>query len=170
MQQGYDVDVLCALLGAGVNVVTTTGGFHHPGSMDPTCAGASRPPAPPEARRSTARGSSPGFISEAVPVVLTSIQRRLDRLHIAEFADLSSRNSPVLLFDLMGYGQDPSTFDPMRWSLRRRGLRALAPAHRRRARVCRSTRSSRPERWRRRSATSRSPPGRSRPARSPGSG
>ncbi len=34
-------------------------------------------------------GSSPGFISEAVPLVLTSIQRRLDRLQIDEFADLS---------------------------------------------------------------------------------
>ena len=34
MQQGYDVDMLCTLLGSGINVVTTTGGFHHPGSMD----------------------------------------------------------------------------------------------------------------------------------------
>jgi 4-hydroxy-tetrahydrodipicolinate reductase len=64
-----------------------------------------------------ATGSSPGFISEAVPIVLTSIQRRLDHLVIDEFADLSSRNSPELLFDLMGFGRDPSTFaDSRRWS------------------------------------------------------
>ncbi len=116
MQQGYDVDVLCALLGAGVNVVTTTGGFHHPGSMDPDVRGRVEAACAAGGTSLHSTGSSPGFISEAVPLVLTSLQRRLDRLHIAEFADLSSRDSPMLLFDLMGYGQDPSTFDPVRWS------------------------------------------------------
>jgi 4-hydroxy-tetrahydrodipicolinate reductase len=61
-------------------------------------------------------GSSPGFISEAVPLVLTSIQRRLDSLVIDEFADLSKRDSPTLLFELMGYGRDPSAFDAGRWA------------------------------------------------------
>jgi 2,4-diaminopentanoate dehydrogenase len=36
-------------------------------------------------------GSSPGFITEALPVVVTSIQRRLDSLTIDEFADLSKQ-------------------------------------------------------------------------------
>ncbi len=116
MQQGYDVDVLCALLGAGTNVVTTTGGFHRPASMDPDVRGRIEDACAAGGTSLHSTGSSPGFISEAVPLVLTSIQRRLDRLHIAEFADLSSRDSPMLLFDLMGYGQDPSTFDPARWT------------------------------------------------------
>jgi hypothetical protein len=50
-------------------------------------------------------GSSPGVITEAVALVLTSIQRRLDGLTIDEFADLSQRNSPGLLFDVMGFGK-----------------------------------------------------------------
>jgi 2,4-diaminopentanoate dehydrogenase len=116
MQQGYDVDVLCTLLAAGINVVTTAGGFHHPGSMDPELRGRIEAACSQGGSSLHSTGVSPGFISEAMPIVLTSIQRRLDRLHIAEFADLSSRDSPVLLFELMGYGQDPSTFDPMRWS------------------------------------------------------
>ena len=57
-------------------------------------------------------GSSPGFITEAMPLVLTSLQRKLDHLVIEEFADMSSRNSPELLFDLMGFGRDPALFDP----------------------------------------------------------
>jgi len=48
--------------------------------------------------------------------VLTSIQRRLDSLSIEEYADLSKRNSPVLLFELMGYGKDPAAFDRGRWA------------------------------------------------------
>ena len=48
--------------------------------------------------------------------MLTSIQRRLDRLVIDEFADLSERNSPELLFQLMGFGSDPTKFDQRRWT------------------------------------------------------
>ena len=59
MQQGYDIDVLCALLESGANVVTTCGEFHHPGSMDPTSAGVSRPPVRTAAPRSTAPGAAP---------------------------------------------------------------------------------------------------------------
>nr|WP_322762828.1 hypothetical protein [Frankia sp. Cr2] len=61
-------------------------------------------------------GSSPGFITEAVPLVLTSIQRRLDNLTISEFADLSQRDPPGLLFDVMGFGKPPAEFDERRLS------------------------------------------------------
>ena len=44
--------------------------------------------------------------------LLTSLQRRLDHLLIEEFADMSSRNSPEMIFDLMGFGRDPASFDP----------------------------------------------------------
>jgi 4-hydroxy-tetrahydrodipicolinate reductase len=54
-----------------------------------------------------ATGASPGFISEAMPIVLASIQRRLDCLSIFEFADCSSRNSPEMLFGMMGFGARP---------------------------------------------------------------
>ena len=110
MPQQPDVDVLARLLGSGTNVVTTVGlGAVRNETIERACA---------EGGTSIhATGSSPGFISEAVPIVLTSIQRRLDHLVIDEFADLSKRNSPELLFDLMGFGRDPSTFaDSRRWS------------------------------------------------------
>jgi 4-hydroxy-tetrahydrodipicolinate reductase len=46
---------------------------------------------------------------------LTSVQRRLDLLAIDEYADLSQRNSPELLFDVMGFGRPPSgSFDERR--------------------------------------------------------
>jgi hypothetical protein len=61
-------------------------------------------------------GSSPGFITEAVPLVLSSIQRRLDQLTIDEFADLSRRPSPDLLFKIMGFGRAPAAFDEGRLS------------------------------------------------------
>lgn len=107
MPQACDFDELCQLLEAGVNVITTRHEFLHPASLD----GAMRERIEQACQRGNSSihstGVSPGFITEAVPLVLTSIQRRLDRLHIHEFADVSSRNSPSMLFEIMGFGQEP---------------------------------------------------------------
>jgi 4-hydroxy-tetrahydrodipicolinate reductase len=116
MPRALDVEEVCQLLASGSNVVTTRGEFHHPGSMDPDTRERIEAACRLGGVSIHSTGSSPGFISEAVPLVLTSIQRRLDGLVIEEFADLSMRNSPELLFDLMGYGRDPAAFDPGRWS------------------------------------------------------
>ncbi len=105
-----DVDVLCRLLESGANVVSTAQRIpqSRPAStrrprqrIEAACAAGGT------SLHST--GSSPGFITEALPFVLTSLQRRLDHLLIEEFADMSSRNSPELIFDLMGFGRDPAT-------------------------------------------------------------
>src|SRR6185295_14721583 len=92
----------------GSNVVTTTGIGAHPPSMDP----AERDRIDEACRRGGsslhATGSSPGFITETLPLALMSIQRHLERITIDEFADLSRRDSPGLLFDVMGFGRPPS--------------------------------------------------------------
>jgi hypothetical protein len=115
MPQACDFDEVCQLLEAGVNVVTTRGEFHHPASLDPGVRARIEAACERGGTSIHSTGSSPGFISEAVPLVLTSIQRRLDYLQIDEFADLSQRDSPTLLFELMGFGTDPAAFDPGRW-------------------------------------------------------
>ena len=104
MQQGCNFDDLCRLLESGINVVTTRDEVQYPACMDP----AIRERVEAACRRGNssihATGSSPGFITEAVPLVLASIQRRLDSLRISEFADLGSRDSPEMLFNVMGFG------------------------------------------------------------------
>jgi hypothetical protein len=112
MPQGCDVDVLCRLLASGTNVVTTRGEFHRPASMDPAVRARIEEACRGGSTSIHSTGSSPGFISEALPLVLTSLERRLDCLTIEESADLSSRNSPELLFRLMGFGADVAAFDP----------------------------------------------------------
>jgi 2,4-diaminopentanoate dehydrogenase len=107
-----DVDVLCRLLESGANVVTTRSEFHRPASLDPAIREQIEGACRKGGTSLHSTGSSPGFITEAMPLVLTSVQRRLDRLTIEEFADMSSRNSPEMIFDLMGFGRAPSAFDP----------------------------------------------------------
>ncbi len=107
-----DVDVLCRLLESGANVVATRSDLHHPASMDPTVRERLEAACLAGGSSLHSTGSSPGFITEALPLVLTSLERRLDRLTIEEYADVSSRNSPEMLFDLMGFGAVKEAFDP----------------------------------------------------------
>lgn len=102
-------DEICRILESGVNIVTTRMELQNPAALDPgICA---RIEAACQRGNSSihATGSSPGFITEAMPIVLASIQRRLDCLTITEFADCSSRNSPEMIFEMMGFGSKPGT-------------------------------------------------------------
>jgi hypothetical protein len=116
MPQACDFDAVARLLDSGANVVTTLGEFHHPPSLEPEVRRRIEAACQHGDTSIHSTGSSPGFISEAVPLVLLSIERRLDQLIIDEFADLSQRDSPTLLFDLMGYGSTPDRFDERRWA------------------------------------------------------
>lgn len=109
-----DFDEVCQLLAAGANVVTTRGEFHRAESLDPTLRKRVEAACAEGGTSIHSTGSSPGFITEAIPLALTSIQRRLDSLTIDEYADLSQRDSPGLLFEVMGFGQPPVAFDERR--------------------------------------------------------
>ena len=116
MPAATDLDQVCAILAAGTNVVTTRGEFHHPGSMPPADRERVERACAEGGTSIHSTGSSPGFISEAVPLALTSIQRRLDLLAINEYADLASRDSPEMLFDLMGFGHSTAEFPAERFA------------------------------------------------------
>ena len=125
MPQGCDVGQVCRLLSSGANIVTTRGEFHRPASLDPAVRARVEEACTRGGTSVHSTGSSPGFISEALPIVLTSLQRRLDCLTIDEFADLSTRNSPELLFGIMGFGAQPDAFDRRRF---RHGRVAFGPS------------------------------------------
>jgi hypothetical protein len=116
MQQGTDLDDVCRLLESGANIITTRDDFYHPATMDPAIRARVEAACQKGGTSTYCTGSSPGFITDALPIVLTSLSRRLDCLTIDEYADCSSRNSPEMLFQIMGFSQ------PME-SLNSEGLR-----------------------------------------------
>lgn len=111
MRQGTDIAELCALLASGKNVVTTRGDFHSPAMMDAAARTAIEAACAAGNSSIYSTGSSPGFITEAISFQLLSLQRQLDCLTIDEYADMTSRNSPDLIFGVMGYGVLPGQFD-----------------------------------------------------------
>ena len=68
-----DLDQVCALLAGGTNIVTTRGEFHHPGSMPPADRERVERACAEGGTSIHSTGSSPGFISEVVSLVLASI-------------------------------------------------------------------------------------------------
>ena len=132
MRESTDLDEICRLLASGANVVTTRGDFHDPAGLDPAARERVEAACAAGGASIHSTGSSPGFVSEALPLTLLAMERSLDLLVIDEFADVSSRDSPALLFDVMGFGQDPGTFDPRRFTHLAHSfgpsLRALAAA------------------------------------------
>ncbi len=111
MRQGLDVDEVCALLASGTNIVTTRGEFHYPPMMDPSFRTRIEAACAKGQTSIYSTGSSPGFISEALPIQLISLQRRFDGLTIIEYGNMEMRDSPDLIFNVLGYGKTPEEFD-----------------------------------------------------------
>ena len=116
MPSALDLDHVVALLESGTNVVTTRGELFAGGSR----LGDERTRVVEACERGGssiyATGSSPGFITDALPFALLSLQRRVELVEIEEFANLSRRDSPALLFELMGFGRPLESFDARRSS------------------------------------------------------
>lgn len=111
MQQGANIDDLCRVLASGANVVTTRVEFHNPPTLDSKVRQRLEDACRQGGTSLHSTGSSPGFVTEALPIVLMSLQRRCDGLTVSEFADVSSRNSPEMIFKIMGFGQPPKAFN-----------------------------------------------------------
>lgn len=108
-------DEICQILESGANIVTTRGDFHHPGSMDPAIRQRVEDACARGNSSIHSTGSSPGFVTEALPIVLASIQRSLNSISINEYADCSSRDSPAMIFEIMGFGQKPAASNQARY-------------------------------------------------------
>lgn len=111
MRQGTDFDEICALLESGKNVITTRGDFHHPRSMDPALRERIEAACARGNSSIYSTGSSPGFVTEALTIPLLSLVREHECLTIDEYADMTSRDSPDMIFNIMGYGVPMGAFD-----------------------------------------------------------
>ncbi|MGE3690078.1 MAG: dihydrodipicolinate reductase [Novosphingobium sp.] len=123
MQEGVDYDDICRLLEAGINIVTTRAEFHFAPAMPAGIRDRIEVACRKGQSSIHATGASPGFITEAIPMVLASIQNRIDRIIIEEFVNMVDGCSPFMLFETMGYGKPPASFDENRLGMVHNGFR-----------------------------------------------
>jgi hypothetical protein len=100
-----DLDDLCRLLGAGINVVTPVG-FVYPTPR--TAADFDRLGAACDAGASSFHGSGihPGFSGDLLPLVFSRLFTRIDQVQVRETADFSLHPSKAMQ-DALGFGRDP---------------------------------------------------------------
>jgi len=59
-------------------------------------------------------GIDPGFANDVLPLVMTSLSRRIDHVRVSEIADYSTYDQPVINRDFFGFGQ-PLDFKAVLW-------------------------------------------------------
>lgn len=111
MPQYLDLDEVCRLLESGVNIVTSVVEFHDPESLAPAVRARVEAACRRGGASIHATGASPGFITETLPFAVTTMVRRLDCYTIDEYADMSSRDSPGMIFEVLGFGKPPGVVD-----------------------------------------------------------
>jgi 2,4-diaminopentanoate dehydrogenase len=98
-----DVEQICALLASGKNVVTTAGlmlpAWHSAAvqaQLDAAC----------ESGNSSfyVSGINPGWVDEILPLTMSVLCRRIEQIHIREYADCSKYPAPHIL-NVMGFGR-----------------------------------------------------------------
>src|SRR4029453_8365538 len=127
-----DYEDVCRLLKAGINIVSTRAEFHYGAKLESEIRSRVEDACRKGNSSIHSTGSSPGFITEALPLVLSSIQQRVDSIVIDEYANLVDGCSPFMLFETMGYGKPLAAFDEARLAMVKAGfsqsLRLVADA------------------------------------------
>ena len=105
------IDDVCAILASGKNVVTTAFLFH-PRRID--ADDRDRLFQACQAGASSVHGSglNPGNLSGVLPLALSGMSRRIDRITLQERADWSFYDSTAITFDNMAFGQPVEDISP----------------------------------------------------------
>jgi 4-hydroxy-tetrahydrodipicolinate reductase len=112
VQEGANIDDVCRFLEAGVNIATSRVDYLEPDRMDPDVRRRTEAACLKGNSSIHATGSSPGFSSEALPLVASTMSRRMQCMTIDEFADIPLSCPDVQVIG-MGFGQPPSKeFNP----------------------------------------------------------
>lgn len=107
MQEGFDLDDICQLLGAGINLVTTRSEFFNAGKMNIDHRRQIEAACQQGGVSLFATGSSPGFSTVILPLAMLYTSRRLDCLMIDEYSDIPSTCSLDMTTKVMGFGGEP---------------------------------------------------------------
>jgi 4-hydroxy-tetrahydrodipicolinate reductase len=104
-----DTKVICHLLETGKNVVTTVG-FVYPKAHGPELV--QRLEAACAAGKTSVHGTglNPGFMNEVVPLVLSGLVERVDRVYVRESSEFSRYPSPQVILGMMGFGLSPADY------------------------------------------------------------
>jgi 4-hydroxy-tetrahydrodipicolinate reductase len=108
MADRAEMDVVCRLLEEGINVATARMEFNHRATLAPELRARIEAACAKGRTSLYGSGSTPGWFTEVMPLALSALERRFDCITLTDYADMSSRNSPDMLFKVLPFGSDPA--------------------------------------------------------------
>ncbi|MCC5581250.1 dihydrodipicolinate reductase [Microtetraspora sp. AC03309] len=104
-----DVEVVCALLASGKNVITTTG-FVYPQAYGPGLVDRLESACARGGTSLHGTGINPGFMSDLLPLALSGLSCRLDHIYVRESSDFRGHPSRQIVTDLIGFTRAPKDY------------------------------------------------------------
>lgn len=104
-----DIDDICALLAAGKNVITVVG-YMYPKVHGPALVKRLEDACREGGSTFHSTGLNPGWMGDLVPLLMSSLSRRIDAIVVREISNFQFYPSPKIMFQAMGFGQTPEVF------------------------------------------------------------
>lgn len=107
---GRDLEDLCRMLRSGRNVVTTVG-YLYPRAYGSEIADRLEAACEEGGVSLHGTGTNPGWLADLLPLVMTGLSERIDRLSVRESTDFSFYPSREVIVEMMGLGSTPEQFE-----------------------------------------------------------
>jgi len=107
----YDEHVIGRLLRSGKNVITTVG-YLYPKAYGPDVVERLEAACAAGGVSVHGTGANPGFMSELLPLTLSGMSDRIDRIYVVEASSFHRYPSPEVILGMLGMGKSPEEFAP----------------------------------------------------------
>ncbi len=105
-----DLADLCRMLREGRNVVTTVG-YLYPRAYGEDVVDQLEAACEAGGSSLHGTGTNPGWLGELLPLTMTGLSERIDRISVLESTNFSFYPSREVIFDMMGLGSPPDAFE-----------------------------------------------------------
>ncbi len=105
----FDVKIICRLLESGKNIITTVG-YLYPKAYGPEIVKRLESACIAGNASFHGTGANPGFLSDLLPLTLSSMSARIDRVYALESSVFDFYPSPKVVLEMMQFGADPKDF------------------------------------------------------------
>lgn len=104
-----DLDTICALLASGKNVVTTVG-YMYPKVHGTKVMNRLKAACRKGGSSFHGTGVNPGWLGDVLPLMMSGISQRLDKIHVQEITNFEFYPSSEVVFEMMGFGRSAKQF------------------------------------------------------------
>ncbi len=104
-----DLDDICRLLAGGKNVITVVG-YLYPQAHGDTVVERLRDACLEGGSTFHGTGLNPGWMGDLLPLTMTALSGRIERIHVLEISNFQYYPSPEIMFESMGFGSPEAVF------------------------------------------------------------